>query len=185
MRSVMLVVAVSASALADDYPKVVRRDGQVCMQSLNADGLVVEQCKPEGSGWERAAPATLVREAPADAPTRPVEHRAVESMQEEERPRLAPQLKLAPDLVQLIDSIATKRAAGAVFFTLAIGSGISTVLALLLPLVDEHKAWAIGIPAGLLAISLASAIGLTISASSDVLDLSGGAPPPKSNWSPM
>lgn len=69
MRTVALVtLAVLASpALADDYPKVVHRDGQVCVQSLDAAGAVVEQCRREGAA-EYSAPAQLT---PPDAPPLP------------------------------------------------------------------------------------------------------------------
>jgi hypothetical protein len=59
----LLVGVVAVPAWADEYPKVVRRDGQVCVQELAADGAVKESCRaetapqapaatePSGSGW--------------------------------------------------------------------------------------------------------------------------------------
>lgn len=42
-----LVVMISTSVLADEYPKVVRRDGQVCVQEKSAEGTVTESCRAE------------------------------------------------------------------------------------------------------------------------------------------
>lgn len=45
--AVCVVLGLSLSAWADEYPKVVRRDGQVCVQELAADGSVKESCRAE------------------------------------------------------------------------------------------------------------------------------------------
>lgn len=59
-----LITCISFAAWADEYPKVIRRDGQVCVQELAADGAVKESCRaettpaprpstdtPSGTGW--------------------------------------------------------------------------------------------------------------------------------------
>ncbi|MCU0696863.1 MAG: hypothetical protein MUC96_10060 [Myxococcaceae bacterium] len=80
-----LVLGFSLSAWADEYPKVVRRDGQVCVQELAADGSVKESCRAEtvpapstsaspqeGTGWANrfqgsANAPRLLPEAMADS----------------------------------------------------------------------------------------------------------------------
>ncbi len=60
----LVVTSLSFAAWADDYPKVIRRDGQVCVQDLGPDGAVKESCRaetapaarpstdtPSGTGW--------------------------------------------------------------------------------------------------------------------------------------
>ncbi len=44
----VVLAAVSAVDAQDEFPKVVRRDGQVCVQTLEA-GRVAESCRPEAS----------------------------------------------------------------------------------------------------------------------------------------
>ena len=53
----MLMVVVCAQAGGADYPKVVRRDGQVCVQNLNAKGVVEESCRAEGSDARTPLPS--------------------------------------------------------------------------------------------------------------------------------
>ncbi len=51
-----------AVAAEPTYPRVVRRDGQVCVQNLDASGAVVESCRNEGDSWtgrEKAKPQAL------------------------------------------------------------------------------------------------------------------------------
>ncbi len=54
-----LVVGVSLSAWADEYPKVVRREGQVCVQELGPDGVVKESCRAEAA----PAPSTASQQS--------------------------------------------------------------------------------------------------------------------------
>lgn len=51
-------------AEASSYPRVVRREGAVCVQTLEADGRVTESCRAE-----EPAPSSRVRTAPAHAST--------------------------------------------------------------------------------------------------------------------
>jgi hypothetical protein len=71
MRSflaVLLVVALAVPwrAAAEEviYPRMVRRPGQVCLQTLGEGGQVVERCRAEGADWNDA-------EAPRAAPPKP------------------------------------------------------------------------------------------------------------------
>lgn len=56
--SLVALVAATSDAPAADYPKVVHRDGNVCVQELDATGAVTESCRPErGVGLASARPS--------------------------------------------------------------------------------------------------------------------------------
>lgn len=44
----VFAVCLASVSLADEYPQVIRRNGEVCVQTLGADGKVAEACRPEG-----------------------------------------------------------------------------------------------------------------------------------------
>lgn len=56
MRVAFLAAALPLAAWAtDEYPRVVHRDGQMCMQSLDESGQVKEECLKEGRTPERVS----------------------------------------------------------------------------------------------------------------------------------
>jgi len=66
----LLISAVTSEA-ASEYPKVVRRDGNVCVQELDAAGAVKESCHPEKEGIrlsEGRPSARFMPGAPLDDP---------------------------------------------------------------------------------------------------------------------
>lgn len=64
----LLVTLAVVLCQASEYPKVVRRDGQVCVQQLNDKGAVEESCRAEGS--DVRSPLPSAGSTPLDA--RPV-----------------------------------------------------------------------------------------------------------------
>lgn len=43
----LCAVSLASASLADEYPQVIRRNGEVCVQTLGADGKVAEACRPD------------------------------------------------------------------------------------------------------------------------------------------
>lgn len=67
LRSTLLVIAVVVSAgnAAAEEPQVIRRDGQVCVQTRDAQGAVSESCRPDRPITPAPSAATEAAQAPA------------------------------------------------------------------------------------------------------------------------
>jgi hypothetical protein len=79
LLAALLAVPTGALAADDVYPRVVRRDGRICVQTLDDNGQVEEACRREHVEWtgseQRKAPPPAAREIadfrPDAPPARP------------------------------------------------------------------------------------------------------------------
>lgn len=63
----LVALALVVFSQASDYPKVIRKDGQVCVQTLGSGGKVEESCRSDSTEYK--PPAAAVREPlSADSP---------------------------------------------------------------------------------------------------------------------
>jgi len=70
-----------------DYPKVVRRDGQVCVQSLNDDGTVGESCRAEAGARRPLGDGTSGPSSSWDEPVPPRRTKRGRKMEGDDAPQ--------------------------------------------------------------------------------------------------
>jgi hypothetical protein len=113
-----LVVLSQAAAPASEYPKVVRKNGQICVQVLNPKGAVEESCRAEGSDVRTPLPSQETtpvepRRMPRESVARPT-------------PSLTPSSPPTPSALYWAD---TKKNWALAFKIGAVGALMSTLVA--------------------------------------------------------
>src|SRR4051794_29778398 len=69
-RHMVALIAVLLADTASEYPKVLHRGNQICVQVLNAAGAVEESCRAEGSEERTQLPSAAAADHAFDAPVR-------------------------------------------------------------------------------------------------------------------